>query len=199
MTRPLPNPNTYWVPGSDDHLLAGYYPGMRDPGGDAPAALAAKLRAYLDAGVDFFIDLTRPYELVPYEPALLAEAQAAGVTVTYRRMSIYDVSVPTRDSMAGILNTIDKAIAGGHTVCVHCWGGVGRTGTVVGCWLVRHGMDGRAALVRVQELFSASELANYRHDRSPETDRQRDFVRGWKEGDRRTGGGVAPFGGEYGS
>jgi hypothetical protein len=182
MTRPLPNPNTYWVLGSDDHLLAGSYPGGRDPGDDAPGALAANLRAYLDAGVDVFIDLTKPFELVPYERELLAQAQAAGVAVTYRRMSIYDVSVPTRDSMAGILNTIDKAIAAGHTVYVHCWGGVGRTGTVVGCWLVRHGMEGRAALVRVQELFAASGLSNDHHRLSPETERQREFVRRWKEG-----------------
>ena len=31
-------------------------------------------------------------------------------------------------------------------VYVHCWGGIGRTGTVVGCWLVRHGMTGDEAL-----------------------------------------------------
>ena len=174
MTRPLPNPNTYWVPGSDDHLLAGAYPGDSDPD-----VAAAKLRAYLDAGVDFFIDLTRPFELPPYERELLAQARAAGVAVTYRRMSIYDVSVPTRDSMAGILNTIDKAIAAGHTVYVHCWGGVGRSGTVVGCWLVRHGMSGQAALSKVQELFSASgSLRTSGTTRSPETERQRDYVRG---------------------
>ena len=29
---------------------------------------------------------------------------------------------------------------------LHCWGGVGRTGTVVGCWLVRHGRTGDEAL-----------------------------------------------------
>lgn len=34
------------------------------------------------------------------------------------------------------------ALAAGQTVYVHCYGGIGRTGTVVGCWLVRHGLSG---------------------------------------------------------
>jgi len=37
----------------------------------------------------------------------------------------------------------------GHTVYVHCQGGMGRTGTVVGCYLVRHGMGGEDALEEI--------------------------------------------------
>jgi len=37
-------------------------------------------------------------------------------------------------------------------VFVHCWGGVGRTGTVVGCLLVDAGHDGQAALDRITAL-----------------------------------------------
>ncbi len=35
---------------------------------------------------------------------------------------------------------------------MHCWGGVGRTGTVVGCWLVRHGLDDGDAIARIATL-----------------------------------------------
>ena len=35
-----------------------------------------------------------------------------------------------------ILGALDTALKAGEIVYVHCWGGVGRTGTVVGCHLV---------------------------------------------------------------
>jgi protein-tyrosine phosphatase len=46
---------------------------------------------------------------------------------------------PTKNQMVAILDAIDASISNGHTVYVHCWGGHGRTGTVIGCWLARHG------------------------------------------------------------
>ena len=36
--------------------------------------------------------------------------------------------------MVAILDSLDTAIADEHTIYLHCWGGIGRTGTVVGCW-----------------------------------------------------------------
>jgi protein-tyrosine phosphatase len=60
---------------------------------------------------------------------------------------------------------------------VHCWGGIGRTGTVVGCWLVaREGLTTDAALQRIAELRKDTP------DRglgSPETKLQRRFVLQW--------------------
>jgi len=41
--------------------------------------------------------------------------------------------------MHEILDTIDAALSAKRIVYVHCWGGVGRTGTVIGC----HTDDGR--------------------------------------------------------
>ncbi|EKD82391.1 MAG: dual specificity protein phosphatase, partial [uncultured bacterium] len=54
-------------------------------------------------------------------------------------------------------------------------GGIGRTGTVVGCWLRSQGFSGDAALVELARLFSVSNAARF--SRSPETDEQRDFVK----------------------
>jgi protein-tyrosine phosphatase len=49
-----------------------------------------------------------------------------------------DFSVPTERQMVRILNQIDVCIKYDKPVYVHCWGGKGRTGTVVGCYLARH-------------------------------------------------------------
>lgn len=63
---------------------------------------------------------------------------------------------------------------------VHCWGGVGRTGTVVGCYLVRSGLSGDEALARIRQLRRNEATANRP---SPETDEQRNMVRSWRAGE----------------
>ena len=170
--RPLPN--AYWVePG---RFAAGEYPGARSPG-----EAAAKLRTLLGAGVDHFIDLTEPHELAPYARIAEEEASRQGVSAAHQRCPIRDVSVPSsRNEMASILDAIDAALGDGKTVYVHCWGGVGRTGTVVGCWLVRHGMSGDEALAQVAEWWRGVEKA-HRRPESPETSEQCAYVRTWAE------------------
>ncbi len=81
--------------------------------------------------------------------------------------------------MAVILDTIDDALADGHQVYVHCWGGIGRTGTTVGCWLVRQGHDGPSALAEVARLFGAT-LKGQAGRHSPETSAQCDWVKTWR-------------------
>jgi ADP-ribosyl-[dinitrogen reductase] hydrolase len=71
---------------------------------------------------------------------------------------------------------------------VHCWGGVGRTGTVVGCHLVRSGLSGDEALARVATLFKSMEKSSRRH-RSPETDEQEAYVCSWRESHAKPAGG----------
>jgi hypothetical protein len=58
-------------------------------------------------------------------------------------------------------------------------GGIGRTGTTVGCYLVRHGRSGEQALEELARLYAgAAQSAFYPH--SPEDPRQTAFVREWK-------------------
>ena len=171
--RPLSN--SYWVvPG---RLAAGEYPGAKDP-----AVAAARLRALLGAGIDHFVDLTESHEgLEPYAALAEGEALHRGTTVVHARHPIADGHVPrTREEMAEILDAIDAALGDARTLYLHCWGGVGRTGTVVGCWLVRHGRTGNAALAQIAEWWQGMEKA-YRQPRSPETSQQHAYVRDWAE------------------
>ena len=176
-----PSPFSYWVvPG---RFAAGEYPGAKDP-----AAAAIKLEVLLRAGIDHFIDLTgldprrQPDNLTPYADVAREQARRLGLDAGWERHTIADMGVPeTPARMAAILDAVDAALAGGKTIYVHCLGGVGRTGTVVGCWLVRQGQSGDAALERVAEMFGASGLASKHHHASPETREQREYVRGWRE------------------
>jgi protein-tyrosine phosphatase len=81
--------------------------------------------------------------------------------------------------MCETLDAIDEALARGKNVYVHCYAGVGRTGTVVGCYLVRHGMAPRDALATIARWREGRSTA---HRRSPETDNQERFVLAWSEG-----------------
>jgi hypothetical protein len=171
-TRPFPN--SYVVPNAA--LIAGEYPFDADE-----SAARHKLAGLLDVGVETIVDLTTPDDdLDDYAPLLLE--LALGRAVERVRMPVRDLRTPTRAEMIRILDRIDSALSGGQTVYVHCWGGVGRTGTVIGCWLVRQGMSGEAALAEVDRLFATvSELKRSHHPRSPETNAQCEMIRTWKE------------------
>jgi protein-tyrosine phosphatase len=169
-----PIPQSYWVlPGQ---FLAGEYPAL---GHDA-AGTRKRLIAFLNAGVDTFIDLTRENERPRYESILLKEAKNHGRQVHHQRFSFPDFSIPTRPAMVAALDAVDTALTDGRTVYLHCVGGIGRTGLVVGCYLIRHGMEPAQALQNLRGLFSAS-LQSLFVRQTPETDEQVRFILDWKE------------------
>lgn len=161
----------YWV--LPDQLLAGAYPCAAD----LPTA-EQRVADLLACGVDFVIDLTEPgeYNLRPYWPILQRQAEAVGRLVERWNAPIPDMDTPDVAQMREILARLNAAIAGGRTVYVHCFGGIGRTGTVIGCHLVERGMDGNAALAEIERLRRGMPNA---HRISPETDAQRRMVRLW--------------------
>jgi protein-tyrosine phosphatase len=70
-------------------------------------------------------------------------------------------------------------LAQGQNVYVHCWGGVGRTGAIICCWLARHGYDGAAAVEKLRELWKACPKSRLRS--SPETFEQERYILDWNE------------------
>jgi protein-tyrosine phosphatase len=165
----VPIRNAYWV--VEEQLLAGEYPAG---GGDDERR--SKLEVLLDAGIRSFVDLTELHELRPYAGVLTQIATERGVQVHYRRMSIVNRGVPDVDHMHVILRHIAEEIDSGRPVYVHCWGGIGRTGTVVGCWLIERGTcaaaDAIAAIVNLRRLLPDPSA-------SPESPEQVSFVNGW--------------------
>ena len=173
MTNLHPIPDSYWV--VPNRLLAGEYPGAR-----TAAEGRAKADALLQVGVDLFVNLTEAgeYNLRPYWPDVEAAAAALGRVTEQRRFAIQDMGTLTPERMRQILDTIDAAVAAGRTVYVHCFGGIGRTGMVVGCYLVRHGQSGAQALATIARLREGTPDG---WKRSPETDAQRQLVLDWRE------------------
>jgi hypothetical protein len=156
----------WWViPG---RLLATEYPGAKDP-----QKAARKIRTLLDAGITSFVDLTEAGEttwdgapMVPYDGALAAR---------YQRFAIRDTSVRPDAGYDPIIDHIRAELDSGEVVLVHCWGGKGRTGTVVGCWLIDEEHLGfPEVLARMQELRKGTRKADHR---VPDTDEQKAVLR----------------------
>jgi protein-tyrosine phosphatase len=159
----------YWV--VKDQFLAGEYP--RNPDDETSFA---KIASLIEMGVAAFIDLTEEHEgLEPYSH-LLNKFEG----VSHERFPIRDISVPARKEITiAILDAIDNHIQDKRVVYVHCWGGVGRTGVIVGCWLARHGLQGQNALTKLRELWEASPKSAYR--KTPETREQVQYILDWEE------------------
>jgi hypothetical protein len=177
----IPFARSYWV--TSGKFLAGYYPGDRQK-----EIMTLKLQGLLDCGIRCVINLMEPNErdhdglpFVNYEPVLKKMAKTNGDSpMTCHRMPIRDLNVPSPELMTQILDRIDTSLDENQFVYVHCWGGRGRTGTVVGCWLVRHGIaDGMNILEKIQELRHYDAKA---HWPSPEMPAQIKMVRSWGKG-----------------
>jgi predicted protein tyrosine phosphatase len=171
ISRQTPFPNSYWVNGL---LLAGEHPALLDP-----AQNVRRVAGLIAAGVTVFVDLTEPEETaeLPSYPDLIAAADAEYARrCVYHRLAIVDMDIPEPAALGNLLDEIDAAHRRGQRVYVHCWGGIGRTGTLVGCYLVRHGLDGAAAIAELARLRVGTPDARYR---SPERPRQRQMILDW--------------------
>lgn len=160
--------HAWWVEPS--RLLAGEYPGAT-----TPENAEAKIRLLLDAGIDTVIDLTTEADhLTPYREILRAAAENSGRTVRYFSHPIPDYGVIDDAGYDAILARIHSELDAGLNVFVQCWGGKGRTSTVIGCLLAESGLSYDDVIARIAELRAGTRKAAYP---CPESTAQHDLLR----------------------
>lgn len=179
MTYPFDR--TWWV--IDGLMLAGRYPG------DVDERTAERgLDALLGHGISAFVNLQEADEtngsgqrFRDYMPVVTHLSEARSLETSFRRFAIKDQRTPSLDLMHQVLDHLDDLLRTGHRPYVHCWGGNGRTGTVIGCWLVRHG---RSADEAFAEMAAGRKGRTFTYA-APENESQRQFVREWSRHERR--------------
>lgn len=163
MDKPIKN--SYCV--IPDKVYAGEYAGdLHNP--------EQKVRQLEMFGITHIIDLTEDGELKPYK-------QLLDTYIEHHRFPIADVSVPkSYDAVYELMEHINSILSDeDNKVYIHCWGGVGRTGTIVACLYEYYGEDYDSAINHLRESFEDCPKSQWRT--TPETKEQLDFVRGFGE------------------
>ncbi|MCP4750307.1 MAG: protein phosphatase [Proteobacteria bacterium] len=175
----LPFKRSYWVvPGL---FLAGAYPGSSNP-----EEARYKIKRLLDCGIRYIINLMEEdevnYEGLPfvcYEEIICDITQKRNIDVYCNRYPTPDLGVPSVPIMEEIFDEIETAVEMKLPVYVHCWGGIGRTGTVVGCYLRHHGLATSKDVFDKIKALRKNDPSALRT--SPETGIQRKMVRSWDQ------------------
>ena len=164
--------NAYWV--EEGKVLAGPYP--RHPMKEDETK--QQLNWLCEQGITHIIDLTAPGERAPYKDDFLQSCQRYNIQGNHERWPIVDFGLPDASLMRDIQDEIKRILDEGGKVYMHCYAGIGRTGTVAACYLVEQGMSGEEALVKLQTLREHTPHGKYR---SPENEAQREIVLGWEK------------------
>ena len=128
-------------------LVPGKIAGMGQPGGysyhleDGRERLAKDLDLLLREDVLAVVSLTEQ----ALDRGLLKERD-----MSYLHLPVGDMQPPTLEDALTFMEFVRESERGRRPVVVHCGAGVGRTGTMLACYLVEQGMEAGPALARVR-------------------------------------------------
>lgn len=173
-----PFPQSFWV--QEGLLYAGHYPGAVDP-----TERDVKLCGLLDCGIRQIVSLMEDKEtdhygrpFAPYRDRLRELAIERGASVDCLSLPIRDTSTPSRASMKAYLDHLDESVEQRIATYFHCWGGSGRTSTVVASYLIRHGDSPQEAIYKLGRFRAALPKRHYPFEGGQEA-----FVLSWKRGE----------------
>ena len=119
--------------------------GMPLPGGTR--SLNQDLEYLKTQRISLLISLTEQ----PIDSAVL---EALGIDALH--LPVPDFHAPTLEQLIAFVVRVNRALAQGESVGVHCTAGLGRTGTVVAAYFVSEGLTAQAAIAKIRRLRPGS-------------------------------------------
>ena len=145
-----------------------------------------QLMSHYDPGAEGRAEIVRyavPDEHLPACPLEGSEAREAARGAHFAGEGCPDCpNDRSRAETKEILDRIDSALEEGQNVYAHCWGGSGRTGTIVGCWIRRHGLAGADEVLDMLAKLRLGDRDGWMKP-TPNTSAQAEFIVGWGEGE----------------
>lgn len=165
-------PNSYWViPG---YLLVGPYPGSFDR-----EQASENLNFLARLGIRTLVNLCTEGERTTGGVVLVPYCMQLPEFMTEKRFPMADRATPAKYEVSKILDHVDESIVNKVPTYLHCRGGKFRTGTIVSCFLIRHGLASCAAAIemnaRLREFYDATPC-----ELSPT---QTNLILGWRKGE----------------
>ncbi|GLC38184.1 hypothetical protein PLESTB_001090400 [Pleodorina starrii] len=96
------------------------------------------------------------------------------VELQFVHFPIVDLGLPNGSELPSLIRDLERRLAAGEKLYIHCWGGRGRAGTVGACLLAQlYDLPAAECLERIQRAFDTRQDGGRR---SPETEEQVAFV-----------------------
>ncbi len=125
----------YWILGLENGRLTTM------PKPDGGELLLPTLQSWKDAGVDVVVSLLTKAEI---ETAVLQQeeslCQQSGLQ--FINFPITDYGVPENlEATLSMITQLEQLVSKGKNIAVHCWGGIGRSTTIVAATLIKLGFE----------------------------------------------------------